>query len=386
MTDTVRTWALLLWGAVVCVVVAAGMVRSGPGMEDIWPWAGGLLAFPVGAVVVLLRSRGNTIGRLLWLIATCAGLDFGLSWIAVALDHPWARYADSFTLPASVGIFLGIAGVLHLFPTGHALGRRHRRLLVAIVAWLAIAAVLGLIAPGPVGYAGRPNVLGVAPAWTATLFDAMAIALPFIAVSGLVVLWLRRRAASPVERAQLKWFFAGAAVFAPVLFVVVVSPESSNPWIELGLKVTALVAFWSLPTAIVIAIVRYHLYDIDRLVSRTVAYVVVAGVLSAVYAGSVVALQSLLPADGSEIAVAASTLAVAALFTPLHASVRRRLDRRFNRARYEAAVVTEQYARGLQQEIDLETISADLLGAVARTLQPGKAAVWLRPEAFLGGK
>ena len=144
------------------------------------------------------------------------------------------------------------------------------------------------------------------------------------------------------------------------------------------MQLAAMLAFWSVPAAIVIAIVRYHLYDIDRIVGRTVTYVVVAGVLAAVYAGCVVALQSVLPAGSSQVSVAASTLAAAGLFSPLRRAVQHRLERRFNRARYETGAVRRLFARRLQQQIDLEAIESDLLAAVSSTLQPGALQLWLR--------
>ena len=380
MSDTTRAWGLTLWAAVVLALIVANVVRPGPGMTDIWPWAGGLLAFPVAAYVVLLRAPRNVIGWLLGFVATCAGVDFGLTWLALTFSgERWAAYAEAFTTPPSVGIFAGILAILHLFPSGEPIGPRHRLVLRVMWGWMGLAALLGLVAPGPVGFSGQANPMGIAPAWVASLFDTAFMGVPVFAIAGVVVLVRRRRRANPVERAQLQWFFAGAAAFAPVMLIVVFWPESKNPYVELSVKLGAMLAFWSVPAAIVVAIVRYHLYDIDRIVSRTVTYVVVAGVLAAVYAASVVALQSVLPQGASQVSVAASTLAVAALFAPLRTAVQHRLDRRFNRARYEQGAVRHRFSRRLQQEIDLETIETDLLAVVGATLQPGEAQLWLSP-------
>ena len=385
MSETARTWGLVLWAAAVVTTIVANMIRPGPGMEDIWPWAGGLLAFPIGALVVLVRSRRNTIGRLLAVVATAAGFDFGLTWLSVTFaDQRWGAYAESFTIPASVGIFTGIFAILHLFPTGQPISVAHRRLFTAMLIWMGTAGVVGLFAPGAVGFSGRPNALGIAPAWTTTLFDLFALGLPLFGGGGLLVLFLRLRRAGPIERAQLKWFFTGAAVFAPVMFVVVLVPESGNRFWENATALVALLAFWSLPAAIVVAIVRYHLYDIDRLVSRSATYLVVAGVLTLIYVACVVALQAVVPAGSSQLSVAASTLAVAGLFAPVRSRVQQRLDRRFNRAHYEAGAITHEFARRLQQEIDLETIQTDLLRAVAGTVQPGAIQLWLSPARGSG--
>ena len=378
--ETVRTWGLLLSSSAIVAIIVANMIRPGVGMEGMWPWAGGLLAFPVASAVVLMRARGNAIGRLLGFVAIAAGIDFALSWVAVSYaDTPLAAYAEAFTTPASVAIFIGILALLHLFPTGRPLGRWHHRVLVAMVAWGVAFGCLGLLVPGPAGFSQAPNPLGVGPPWIATLFEAGFLGVPVFAVLGVIVLILRRRRAGRVERAQLQWFFAGAAVLAFVLIFVANGGEHDNAAVEIVAQLLAMLAFWSLPAAIVIAIVKYHLYDIDRVISRTVTYLLVAGVLTGVYAGCVVALQAVLPADGSNLAVAASTLAVAGLFAPVRSRVQQRLERRFNRARYEAGAITQDFSRRLQQEIDLETIQADLLRAVAGTVQPGAIQMWLLP-------
>ena len=377
-SETVRTWGLLLSASAIVAIIVANMIRPGAGMEGMWPWAGGLLAFPVGAAVVMLRARGNTVGRLLGLIALAAGIDFALSWVAVSYaGSPLAAYAEAFTTPASVGIFIGILAVLHLFPTGRPISRWHRGVVVALAAWGLGFAVLGIFVPGPAGFSQVPNPLGVDLPWIATVFEAGFLAVPVFGAVGVVVLFLRRRRAGPVERAQLKWFFAGSAVLTFVLAFATNTGESDNAVVEALSQVLVMFAFWGLPAAIVVAIVRYHLYDIDRLVSRTVTYVVVAGVLTAIYAACIVAFQTVLTGGASQLAVAASTLAAAALFAPVRSRVQDRLDRRFNRARYEASAVTQQFARRLQQEIDLEAIESDLVYAVDRTLQPQAVRLWL---------
>ena len=386
MSQRARTWGLVLWAALVIVIIVANMVRPGPGMEDIWPWAGGLLAFPIAAVIVLVRVPRNTIGRLLGVVATAAGVDFALSWVAVSLaGSPQAGYAEAATAPASVTIFIAILGLLHLFPTGRPVARWHRWVLLALVAWGGAFAVLGLFAPGPAGFSGAANPLAIGPAWIGSLFDAGFAGVPLFGLLGIVVLVVRRRRAGPVERAQLKWFFAGSALLTLVLALLTNSGQLANVVAETLSQLLAMFAFWCLPAAIVVAIVRYHLYDIDRLVSRTATYLVVAGVLTAVYALCIVSLQVMVPAGSSQVAVAASTLAVAGLFAPVRSRVQQRLDRRFNRARYEAGAITRDFARRLQQQIDLETIQADLLRAVEGTVQPGAIQMWLTRRETMSG-
>lgn len=198
---------------------------------------------------------------------------------------------------------------------------------------------------------------------------------------GLWVVVARWRSAGPVERAQLKWFYAGAAwIVVTVLPIALLGEDSAGPQVvDLMLGVVVVLTFWSLPLAVVIAITRYRLFDIDRVVSRTLAYAVVAGVLGVVYAGSVVGLQALVPFGGSDVAVAASTLAAAAAFGPVRRRVQRAVDRRFNRERYQATLVTAQFAGRIRREVDIDTIAHDLCAVVGQTMQPATVGVWLHP-------
>ena len=154
--------------------------------------------------------------------------------------------------------------------------------------------------------------------------------------------------------------------------------ERADPVIGVFLGAAFLVCFWSLPAAIVIAVTRYRLYDIDRVLSRTVSYLLVAGILTGVYVLSVFALQRVLPFGRSQVAVAASTLAAAGLFAPVRRIVQQRIERRFNRARYEARAVTQQFTRRLQREFELDVIEGDLTAVIAQTMQPRVVQVWLR--------
>ncbi|HSK97687.1 MAG TPA: hypothetical protein VK891_13790, partial [Euzebyales bacterium] len=136
---------------------------------------------------------------------------------------------------------------------------------------------------------------------------------------------------------------------------------------------------WGLPAAIVVAITRYRLYEIDRLVSRTVSYAVIVGVLAAVYAGGVFVLSSLLPLE-NDLAVAGSTLVVALLFNPLRRRVRQRVERRFNRPRFDADAEVERFAYRLRTELDIADLTSGLLRVLASTVQPSTATIWMRSD------
>jgi hypothetical protein len=190
-------------------------------------------------------------------------------------------------------------------------------------------------------------------------------------LAALVSLVLRWRRAWGNEREQLKWvaFAAGLALVANLCFQVLQLPG-------LGLVGVVLV-----PVGAAVAILRYRLYDIDRIISRTVAYGMLTALLGLVYVAGVFVFGRLLNPDGgsSSLAVAASTLAVAALFQPARRRVQDAVDRRFNRARYDAARTVGTFSARLRDEIDLDTLSAELLAVVNQTMQPTRVSLWLRP-------
>jgi hypothetical protein len=189
---------------------------------------------------------------------------------------------------------------------------------------------------------------------------------------------LRCRQASPAERAQLKWLaYAGAVVAAVVLAgllaerIIGSGYASTNLQNALSSGAVALVA-----VAIGIAVLRYRLYDIDRIISRTVAYVAVTGLLVGVYAG-VVLLTTQVFGFHAPVGVAASTLAAAALFNPLRRRVQKAVDRRFNRARYDADQTVAAFAMRLKDTADLDVVRDDLVGVVSRALEPAHISVWI---------
>lgn len=175
-----------------------------------------------------------------------------------------------------------------------------------------------------------------------------------------------------VERQQLKWFaFAGLLTLVEIAVAVATDAHTAVS------GVAQFVAVATLPAAMGLAIVRYRLYDIDRIVSRTVSYALVSGLLVAVSAGLVTAVTRLTP-TGNSLAVAAATLAVAALFQPVRRRVQSSVDRRFNRARYDAARTIDAFSAQLREQVDLASLQADLLTVVRRTMEPATLGLWLR--------
>ena len=178
---------------------------------------------------------------------------------------------------------------------------------------------------------------------------------------------------------QLKWLMSGAAVLAvsevicqPVLNFYPDLPTE----VQLVLNVLLALGAAALPASIAVAILKYRLYDIDRVISRTLAYAIVTGLLAGVYAGLVLLAIRVLRFS-SPVAVAAATLAAAALFSPMRRRVQRMVDRRFNRARYDAETTVAEFAARLKDAVDLDAVQADLTSAVQQTLEPAHVSVWI---------
>jgi hypothetical protein len=211
-------------------------------------------------------------------------------------------------------------------------------------------------------------------------------------IGALASLVVRLRRSRGRERQQLKWFVYVAllgivAIYLlfPLLTVFIDLPQGTGP----PSGVLALLDPWvlaplALPITVAVAIVRHRLYDIDRVINRTLVYGLLTALLGSVYAAGVFVLGRLLdPAGGqSGLAVAASTLAVAALFQPARRRVQAAVDRRFNRARYDAARTVEAFSVRLRGHVDLDTLSAELLTVVDQTVQPTQASLWLRPTSM----
>ena len=194
----------------------------------------------------------------------------------------------------------------------------------------------------------------------------------FAAAGSLLLRWRRARG---VERQQLKWL-----AYAAVMLVVVTIASS---WLPDTLSIVMSTSMTLLfPVATGIAVVRYRLYDIDRLINRTLVYGLLTALLGAVYAGTVLVLGQVFGGVGGNPpswAVAGATLAVAALFQPARRRIQAVVDRRFNRRRYDAARTVDGFSARLRDEVDLDTLSAELLAVVDQTMQPTTASVWLRP-------
>jgi hypothetical protein len=332
---------------------------------------------------VLIWRRGeNPIGWLFAIAGVGASLLlFGNHVPVVDLFGASVAWVGLIGLLLAAG--LPLSAVLLLFPDGRVLGPRWRhglRLGAVGLALMALAQALMPFEQSGVGgtYENPFALLGIA----GELEIAFLVGFGGFAAStvlGIASLLVRYRRSDGIARAQLKWvaLAAGGTVGIFLAGDLLIRIPHVSPAL---LSEVALVV---LPISIGVAITRYRLYEIDRIVSRTVSYAVLTGVLLATYAGTVVLLGRLLApvTRQSEVAVAASTLLVAALFQPVRRRVQTAVDRRFNRARYDAQQAVEDFASHLRDQVDLLDLDTELKRVVAGTVQPASVSVWLREGA-----
>ena len=259
--------------------------------------------------------------------------------------------------------------VLLIFPTGEPAGRGWRWVAWFLVAWFAIALVVGVPRLWPLS--SQVLVTGLDSASEYDLLDGMALILLPALLACSASLLLRLRRSSVAERAQIIWLLWAAALS---LVVIVLDQFLDLESIRSVLSSASLLA---IPVAIGVAITRYRLFEIDRIVSRTVTYAFVAVVLTAVYFAGVAALGAVI-GEASSLAVAGATLAAAALFNPVRRRVQAWVDRRFDRAGYDASVVAAAFSARLRDDIDLEGLSTDLAAVVNKTLRPAAVSLWLK--------
>ncbi len=212
--------------------------------------------------------------------------------------------------------------------------------------------------------------MAVAP--LGTLYNAAEAVGTLVLLPAAAAIIVRFRRAGEEERLQLKWFMYAAAVAAVVILAVTQLSNDPLPAFE--------IVFPLIPVAVGIAILKYRLYDIDRLISRTLGYAIVTGLLVGLYAGLVLLATQVLSIK-SPVAVAASTLAAAALFTPLRRRVQHVVDRRFNRVRYDADQTIAAFAARLQEGAALDAVRSDLLAVVNTAVEPAHLSVWTAPAA-----
>jgi hypothetical protein len=211
---------------------------------------------------------------------------------------------------------------------------------------------------------------------TAALQGLTAIGVLVSLLAWLAVQVPRYRRASDERRQQLKWLYSGAAIFVASLFLAVLTPGGSSAWDLTVNDAISPIGFAVLPVCVGVAVLKYRLYEIDRIISRVISYAVVTAVLAGMFAGLVVLATVVLPFK-TPVAVAAATLAAAALFNPLRRRVQHIVDRRFNRARYNTEAIVAAFTARLRHTVDLDVVRGDLVGVIHEAFQPAHVSVWL---------
>ncbi len=364
------------------LAVATGGIGIGTfggllGPDFTWPlvW---ILWAPVGYVIVR-RRPDNRVGNALLAIGFWWGTGFILS--QAAAEIPLGRAAAWLELGnvlAGVVPWFMIIWVLLVFPSGAYAGRAERLTARILLVYLAVVLAAFAVSSTPMEYTGKPSPLAFAPMSGisefitrdsgASGFHAMLLIVG-VALAALVRRW---RHSHGVERQQFRWVLWGAATFLITISAGQVLPEGPGEYVWF-------VAAWAIPLTIGVAVLRYRLYDIDRIVSRTFGYGLLIALLGLVYATGAIWLPAeLLGEEATPPFVAASTLAVAALFNPVRRRVIRWMDRRFYRSRYDAEQVANSLASRLREQTEVTQLTAHWVWAVRRTVQPTGMMLWVR--------
>src|ERR1700761_7410742 len=388
----------LVAGALVLVLSLAEFPLASLAHQTVLDGSGGapiylLAPFGVIGFLVALRAPRNRLGWILLAMMAAGAVSenasfyvvasyrlrpstLPLGWVALLLQPAW-----------SVAIML-IGLAILLFPHGHLPPPWLRWLLGVYLAaglvWMGGALAFTVraivrhdVQVDPSGNLRALSEPGQSAAWWNTAQTVVFVVIAAILVVSLASQAIAYRRSSGERRQQLKWLLGGVTASAICLVAGRIVFESFEPGpIEIIVEVMGLLA---LPACMGVAILRYRLYDIDRIISRTLAYALITGILVGVYAGLVL-LVTAVSGRQSSVAIAAATLAAAALFAPLRRRVQRIVDRRFNRARYDADTMVAAFAARLKDAMELDAVRDDLSGVVDRALEPEHVWVWTAPH------
>ncbi len=389
-----RPSPVVIWGVVVLAVASqVAVVITGAGVDFI---GNAFLSFPIVGLLIVSRQPRNAIG---WIM-----VGLGVCLVTTELLRAYVHFAltvEPGSLPgAGLALALGqntwIAAVglpgtflILLFPDGRLPSSRWRPWAY----FCALALVLSYVAlttlPGSFSESGYPDVrnpLGIDALEPVIGAIVPIVALIPIAMVGCAVALVRRfRRSSGLARVQLKWLAgAGAMVAATYLALMVVSFLFGDPdprWLTVAANI-AILGFTLIPAAIGVAILRHRLYDIDVIINRTLVYSTLTVTLTGAYLLLVTILQEVFrPIAGeSDLAVAGSTLVVAAIFKPVRGRIQTLVDRRFYRSKFDAQATLDKFSARLREEVDLAALTADLLTVVDQTMKPATSSLWLHPS------
>jgi hypothetical protein len=379
----------LVIAAVLVVIVEALSSLSSTGLQVDVLGTTAVLAFTVVGAIILDRRPGEPVGRICLGVGVTYSVASVLRLIASFIDGlpgqitpTGAALAVIASTLASLALLLSGPLLISRFPS-RSKSRWQRRAEDLLMVGVSVIVIAGAVRPGILDIAfiaAVPNPLGLdwIPGDSDALFSVTVLtyaAAYLVTGYGLI---RRYRVGGPVVRAQVRWFAGSIAVSLGLLFLMIAS--TGNDALNGIAWVLWIASLLLPPIAIAIAILRYRLYDIDRIVSNAIGYGVVTVVLFTVFACvNLVLVSQVSPLVNNEgIAVAASTLLVAALFNPLRTRVQRSVDRRFHRARYDTDEMVQEFAARLRDELDLATLVDDLAMITARAVEPTAAVLWLR--------
>ena len=347
----------------------------------------------LGALIASRQGR-NVIGWIFCFVAVSLGI---ISFTSGYADY--ALYARDEPLPGAVlaawvtnwlfipAVFVSVCYLFFLFPDGRPASPRWRPVIWAVTIIAAAATLATALEPGRLfSFPTVENPFGLGEPFgrlaivTSDITDLAAMPV-FLASLASIVARLRR--AQDRERQQLKWITYAAALTASSFTISFLAGSLAEDWraVSDGFFLIGVVGFAGVPAAAGIAILRHSLYDIDLIINRTLVYGALTFALAGVYVGAIVMLQWVLRSltgGESQIAVVASTLAVAALFNPLRWRIQYFIDRRFYRKKYDAAKTLAAFGARLREQTDLESLNAELLAVVRETMQPARVSLWLR--------
>jgi hypothetical protein len=351
----------------------------------------GELVFPVVGVVIARSQPRNTVAWTFLVSGLLNSINLaGQAVSDVGIRHEWPEgvqffgaWCTGWTWFPALFVIITI-GLLH-FPTGRPVSPRWRwadRVAIATMGLWILA--VGVATWGLPARELQSNSSPQPHGWRAVVWSGVYLAfflIVLVALTAIASLVVRWRRSSPLEKTQIRWVVAAGALAVIAEIAIDVLPELGVPVSGVAQTLIESAAFGLIAVATGFAILRHHLYEIDRIISRTLGYAALTALLAAVYFGIVAAAGTVIPHKYGSVGVAAATLAVAALFVPVRQRIQRAVDRRFNRARYDAARTITSFTAAIRTELSQAELTDQLLQTVHRALAPASSSVWLASSA-----